>query len=286
MIAAELLDDAHATLGERPVWDPTADALVWVDILGCRVHLSGPDGQRRRSYATPAHVGAALPAEGGGWLLATAVGFALLSADGGCEVVLDVHADDPDIRFNDAACDPAGRAVAGTMRYDERPGDAVLYRLQREPAGAWRAVPLRVDQGLCNGIGWSPDGATLYFVDTLAHRVDALEYDPATGAVGTSRVLAVVNPDDGVPDGLCVDADGGVWVAVHGGGQVRRYTPGGDLDEVVGLPVRAVTCPAFGGPDLRRLYLTTAGSSGEPGSGGLWAADPGVTGLPATPWRA
>ncbi len=286
MTAADLVDDAGATLGEGPVWDPAVDALVWVDVTEGRVHLSEADGRRRRTYQVPTHVGAALPAAGGGWLLATADGFGRLAGDGAVQEVLDVHAGDPGIRFNDAACDPQGRALAGTMRYDEQPGDAVLYRLDPDPSRGWRAVPLRVDQGLCNGIGWSPDGSTLYFVDSLAHRIDACEYDPATGAVGHARVLADVSPDDGLPDGLCVDAEGGIWVAVHGGGQVRRYTPAGDLDGVVEVPVRAVTCPAFGGADLRRLYVTTAAASGEPGSGGLWAADPGVTGLPATPWRS
>ncbi|MDA8061474.1 MAG: SMP-30/gluconolactonase/LRE family protein [Actinomycetota bacterium] len=283
-IEAQLLDDAGATVGEGPVWDQAEGALVWVDILAGKVHLSEADGRRRRSFDVGTHVGDALPAEGGGWLLVTSDGFSQLRADGTLTVLLDVHSADPHLRFNDACCDPAGRAFAGTMRYDEGPGEATLYRLDGEPTG-WRAVALIEGVGLCNGIGWSPEGTTMYFVDTLSRQVDAHPYDPETAQMGPARPLCEIDASDGSPDGLCVDSEGGVWVALYGGGQVRRYLPDGRLDEVVRLPVSKVTCPAFGGEHLNRLYVTSARAEGEPGSGGLWAAAPGVSGLPATPWR-
>jgi len=283
-VAAELLDDAGATIGEGPVWDPAEAALVWVDILSGRVHLSEADGKRRHSFDVGVHVGAALPAEGGGWLLVTSDGFALLGRDGTVTGLLDVHAADPHLRFNDACCDPAGRAFAGTMRYDEQPGEGTLYRLDVGTVQL-AAVPVLEARGLCNGIGWSPDATTMYFVDTLAHRVDAHPYDTGTARMGPARVLCEIDPGDGVPDGLCVDVDGGIWVALYGGGQVRRYLPDGRLDEVVELAVSKVTCPAFGGAGMDRLYVTTARADGEAGSGGLWVAEPGVVGMAATPWR-
>jgi sugar lactone lactonase YvrE len=155
------------------------------------------------------------------------------------------------------------------MRYDQQPGEGTLYRLD-PGTGHPKAVPVLGARGLCNGIGWSPDATTMYFVDTLAHRVDAHRYDTETARMGPARALCEIDPGDGVPDG---------------GGQVRRYLPDGRLDEIVDLAVPEVTCPAFGGAGMDRLYVTTARADGVSGSGGLWVADPGIVGLAATLWR-
>jgi sugar lactone lactonase YvrE len=296
-LAADLIDDAGATIGEGPTWDADNQELVWVDIESGRVRRSDADGTPIETIDVGVHVGAALPAQGGGWLLVTVNGFCFLAPDGSSELLLAVDADRPELRFNDAKCDPRGRAIAGTMRYDAAPGQGTLYRLDPGP----HAEVLLTGQGLCNGIGWSPDATRMYFNDTLSRRVATYDYDLASGSIAGGGVLVEIDPALGMPDGLCVDDAGGVWVAMHGGGAVHRYRPDGTLDAVVGLPVSSVTSVAFGGPRRDRLYVTTSGgpgmngapgtgpaATGPPapaGAGGLWAVDPGITGPPATPWR-
>jgi len=284
--AFELIADVHATLGEGPVWDEAEGAVVWVDILAGLVHLSDPDGRERRRYDVGIHVGAALPAYSGGWLIVTSDGFSLLANDGTVTRLLDVTAARPDLRFNDAACDPAGRAFAGTMRYDEASGDASLYRLDVD-GSHFIATEVLSGLGLANGIGWSPDAAIMYFVDSLEHAIFAYNFDLESAEIGPRRCLIETSSLQGIPDGLCVDAEGGIWVAFYGGGTVRRYLPDGTLDAEITLPVAFPTCPAFGDPDLRTLFVTTARSVTDagPGSGGIWASQPGVTGLPAVAWR-
>jgi sugar lactone lactonase YvrE len=295
-LAAHLVDDAGAIIGEGPTWDADHQELVWVDIESGLVRRSDADGTPIETIDVGVHVGAVLPAQGGGWLLATVDGFSFLRRDGSREPVLDVDADRPELRFNDAKCDPYGRAIAGTMRYDAAPGHGTLYRLDPGP----HAEALLTGQGLCNGIGWSPDATRMYFNDTLSRRVATYDYELASGSIAGGGELVKIHRSLGMPDGLCVDDEGGVWVALHGGRAVHRYQPDGTLDLVVDLPVASVTSVAFGGPRRDRLFVTTAGgpgmnhgadagSSSDPtkpaGAGGLWAVDPGLTGPPATPWR-
>jgi sugar lactone lactonase YvrE len=285
-LSAELADRAGARLGEGPAWDAARGELVWVDILSGLVVRTAEGGSRLGVLEVGVHVGAVLPAQGGGWLLAAVDGFRFLHRDGTCEHVLPVEHDRPDLRFNDGKCDPAGRALAGSMRYDEQPGHATLYRLDNGPV----AVPLLTAQGLCNGLGWSPDGLTFYYNDTLTGAVAVYRYDPASGDLGPGRQLVHVDETLGAPDGLCVDDSGAIWIALWGGGAVHRYRPDGTLDTVIRLPVPHVTSVAFGGAHADRLYITTAGGAGVggpagDGAGALYVAEPGITGPPATPWR-
>lgn len=286
-LTADVLDPATSELGEGPRWDAAAGVLVRVDILGGLVLLADAEGARLATHPIGRHVGAALPAEGGGWLLAAREGFAVLAPDGAVRPLLAVLADRPDLRYNDAACDPAGRAFAGTMAYDRTPGAAVLHRLDPGP----RATAVLDRLTISNGLGWSPDGLTMYAVDSDPGVVRAFDYAPDQGTPSRGRTLLEDLPG-GVPDGLCVDGDGCLWVAVNGGGAVHRYTPAGALDAVVGLPVPQVTSCCFGGPAGDRLFVTTAREGLDPGeaarqplAGALFAVDPGVSGPPATPWR-
>jgi sugar lactone lactonase YvrE len=290
-LEAELVDDAGAVLGEGPAWDDRTRELVWVDILSGMVHVYDDQGRPRNAYDVGAHVGSALPAADGGWLLFTADGFAFLDRDGSVRRLLDVVADRPELRGNDAKCDPWGQALAGTMRYDEAPGSGALYRLEADPAEgrsrrALRARTLLSGVGLSNGLGWSPDGLWLYFVDSLAGALARHRY-AREGGLGPGDEVVAIEAAAGVPDGMCVDAEGCLWVARYGGGAVQRFRPDGRLDTVVRVPVPLTTSAAFGGVDGGRLFVTTAGGSGQPdgtGQGGLWAVDPGIQGPPATPW--
>jgi sugar lactone lactonase YvrE len=158
----------------------------------------------------------------------------------------------PGRRANDAAVAPDGALWAGTMRYDEAPGGGTLSRIA--PDGTVETV--LDDVAVSNGTGWSPDGRLMYYIDSPTRRIDVFDFDGQQ--VGGRRQLAAIEEGDGFPDGLTVDADGCVWVALWDGGAVRRYTPDGKLDRVVELPVPRPTACAFGGADLTDLYITTA----------------------------
>ncbi|MYW65496.1 SMP-30/gluconolactonase/LRE family protein [Streptomyces sp. SID8379] len=239
-----------AELGEGPTWDPAARRLIWVDILGSRVHTYEPGGGRRTVLATEQHVGAAKPRKDGGLVVNLRDGIGGYGPDG---AFAWLHRDPvPGRRGNDAAVAPDGALWAGSMAYDETPGGGNLIRLA--PDGA--AAEVLDDVTISNGTGWSPDGTLMYYVDTATNRIDV--FDVAGQQVTNRRELATVEKGAGHPDGLTVDADGCVWVALWDGAGLRRYTPSGTLDRVVPLPVRRPTACAFGGPGLRDLYVTSA----------------------------
>ncbi|MFE6158464.1 SMP-30/gluconolactonase/LRE family protein [Streptomyces sp. NPDC056486] len=245
---------AQAALGEGPTWDHTARRLIWVDILSSRVHTYDPSTGHRSVMVTEQHVGAAKPRAGGGLVvnLRDGVGLYDSMADGGAfrwlhrEVV-------PGRRGNDAAVAPDGALWAGTMRYDEGAGAGNLIRLTGD--GTATEVLSRIS--VSNGIGWSPDGRLMYYIDTPTRRIDVVEL--RDDQLPRSRhPFVTVEADAGYPDGLTVDADGCVWVALWDGAAVRRYTPSGELDRVIELPVARPTACAFGGAGLRDLYITSA----------------------------
>ncbi|MFI6348855.1 SMP-30/gluconolactonase/LRE family protein [Streptomyces sp. NPDC050560] len=243
-----------ATLGEGPTWDAAAGRLLWVDILGSRVHGYDPATGHRTVLTTEQHVGAAKPRTGGGLVVNLRDGVAAYGPDGsGFRWLL--HEPVPGRRGNDAAVAPDGSLWAGTMHYDEKPGGGSLVRLA--PDGATAVI--RPEVTVSNGVGWSPDGTLVYHADTPTGTVCVADTRPADeGHVSPWRPFATVEPGAGFPDGLTVDAEGAVWVALWDGGAVRRYTPDGRLDRVVELPVSRPTACAFGGAGLRDLYITSA----------------------------
>ncbi|MET9778413.1 SMP-30/gluconolactonase/LRE family protein [Streptomyces sp. NPDC006367] len=243
---------AEAELGEGPTWDADAGRLIWVDILGCRVHTYDPVSGRRTVRTTEQHVGAAKPRAGGGLVLNLRDGIGVTDPDGAFRLLH--HAPVPGRRANDAAVAPDGSLWAGTMRYDEAPGGGTLLRL----TGDGTATTVLDDVAVSNGTGWSPDGRLMYYIDSPTRRIDVLDHDAGSGRVTGRRPFVTVEEDAGLPDGLTVDAEGGVWVALWGGAAVRRYAPDGTLDRVIGLPVPLVTACAFGGAGLTDLYITTA----------------------------
>lgn len=242
---------AEATLGEGPTWDPATGRLLWIDILGSRLHSYDPVTGGRTVQVTDQHVGAAKPRAGGGLVLNLRDGVGLLDPDGAFRWLR--HEPVPGRRANDAAVAPDGSLWAGTMRYDEAPGGGTLSRL----TGDGSAELVLDDVAVSNGTGWSPDGTLMYYIDSPTRRVDVFDCS-ADGRVSGRRPLVSVEDGAGFPDGLTVDADGCVWVALWDGGAVRRYTPEGELDRVIALPTPRVTACAFGGADLTDLYVTTA----------------------------
>ena len=271
-------------LGEGPVWDDRSNELVRVDISGRLVHRWNPATGEATSFATQGDVSAAVLCEDGGLVLAIECELWHVEPSGQMTLLGDVEPQ-PGVRFNDCRADPRGRLWAGTLHRDRDHGKAALYRL--ESNGELTVVlPGRT---ISNGIGWNPGGATMYYIDSTTQRVVEFDYDLDTGELGQERLFAEIDPVDGLPDGLTVDADGCIWVCLFGGGRIRRYRPDGALDQEIVLPLTNPTCPAFGGADLRTLYITTASVrlpeqalSDAPLSGALFACTPGVSGLPET----
>jgi sugar lactone lactonase YvrE len=280
----ELILDAQTELGEGPVWDPAASCLYFVDILRGRVHRYDPASQATRTYEVDRMVGAVAPSESGNLMLASHDGFARLDLSSGrVQLIAEVEADRPDQRMNDGKCDPAGRFWAGTMALDERGGAGALYRLDPD----LRVHTMLRHVSISNGLDWSSDGRTMYFIDSPTQSVDLFDFDLPTGAIANRRSLVRIGPVHGTPDGLTLDAEGCVWVTLWGGGEVRRYKPDGSLAAVVRIPTSYPTSCTFGGPDLRDLYITTATiklsdeeRTNQTGAGGLFRARPGPAGRP------
>ncbi|WP_416905977.1 SMP-30/gluconolactonase/LRE family protein [Micromonospora echinospora] len=281
-LAAEQVTPVVADHGEGPVWCPDDGRLRWVDLLaGDVLALDPATGAVTRRHVAGV-VAAVRPRSGGGLVAAVERGFALLTDD--TVTLLPEVWSDPTVRMNDGACDPWGRFHCGSMAYDAAPGRAALYRL--DPDGTVTTVLTGVT--VSNGLAWTPDGGTAYYVDSASGRVDAFDVDHASGELTGRRPVVAVPPEQGVPDGICVDVAGGIWVALWDGGAVHRYTPDGELSVVVDLPVRRPTACAFGGPDHADLYVTTSRQGSPPGdrspAGALFRARPRVPGFAAHPF--
>jgi len=269
--------DPIAYHAEGPVWSTRWGGLRWVDMLAGDILSLAADGTVNRRHVSS--VAAVLrPRTRGGAVIGVERGFMIENPDGTL-VALEEIWTDQGVRMNEGGCDPDGRFYCGSMAYDHAPGAAALYRL--DPDGSVREVLDTVT--VSNGLEWSPDGSLVYYNDSANHRVDVFDYHPDAGLTGR-RTFVRIPAEDGSPDGLTVDAQGGVWVALYGGGAARRYTAGGGLDEVIEVAARKVTACTFGGPQLDRLYITTSREGLEPGddplAGSLFRADVQVPGLP------
>jgi sugar lactone lactonase YvrE len=277
----DIFVDGHAGVAEGPVWDAAGSRLVWTDIPAEVVHFTDTATGKDSQVATGGRVGAVVLRSTGGYVLAMENEFVVTGPDAGTADTRVSVTQDPRFRFNDGKCDPAGRFLAGLAGTDGRWATAGLYRFDTDLT-AHEVVP---GISCSNGIGWSPDGATMYYVDTPTYRIDRFDYDLATGTPTNRRVFAEINDGYGRPDGLCVDADGCVWVAIWGGYEVRKFSPDGQLMESIPLPVSLVSSVAFGGPDLDLLYITSASEipkhqlPAEPHAGAIFVTKPGVTGL-------
>lgn len=275
---AEPLYAAGGELSEGPVPMSSGD-LIWVDILRGAMH--------RWDRSTGAHVvtllgepvGSVVETLDGTVVAACRSGLRLVGEDSASSpLVAALPADEADIRMNDGKADAAGRFVGGTTTLDPpRPGAASLWSFG---VGGPRKLVSGVT--ISNGLAWSADGSTLYFIDTPTRRVDAFDYDVTTGRVSGRRTVVEIPPEHGHPDGMCIDVDDGLWVAMWGGHAVRRYV-GGVLDDVIDVPTPFVTCPVFAGERFDELVITTAFRGlgrPTPGAGDLYTVRPGISGRP------
>jgi sugar lactone lactonase YvrE len=276
-VRVEQITDPVAYHAEGPVWSERWGGLRWVDMLAGDVLSLSTDGVISRWHV--GQVAAAIrPRRGGGAVIGLERGFALADADGMLTRLGDLWTDET-VRMNEGACDPHGRFYCGSMAYDKRPGAATLYRLDPD-----RSVHVVLEHvTISNGLDWSPDGTLAYYNDTATHSISVFEYDRDSG-LHARRLFASIPSEAGRPDGLTVDAEGFVWVALSGGGAVRRYTPRATLDEVIELPARKVTACTFGGDRLDELFITTSREGlepdADPSGGSLFRALVGVRGLP------
>ena len=274
---AEQVTGSMAYHGEGPVWSERWGGLCWVDMLAGDVLSLAADGAIDRHHV--GSVAAAVrPRRQGGAVIGVERGFALEDADETLTHLGELWTDDG-VRMNEGGCDPDGRFYCGSMAYDQRPGAGALYRL--DPDLSVHVVLQYVT--VSNGLEWSPDGFCAYYNDTATYRTDVFDYDSDSGLTGR-RPFVDLSEEEKRPDGLTVDEQGGVWVALANGGAVRRYAPDGALDEVVEVSAKKVTACTFGGPRLDQLYITTSREGLEPGddplAGSLFRAAVGVSGVP------
>jgi len=274
---AELFVDAGAELAEGPVWH--GGALWWVDIPAGTLNRCDADGTRHETKTVAELLGAAVPTRGGRWLLADQDGLALLDwASGAAERVSDVIADAPGLRFNDGKTDSAGVFWGGTLSLEGTPEAGAFYRF----AGAGPIDEKFGGVTCSNGLDFSSDGKTLYYVDTGTKKLDCFDLDLAAGTLVNRRTLVALPEGHGNPDGLTLDAEGNVWLALWGGHAVRCYDgqTGRELAKIEVLAEKASSC-CFGGDDLKTLYITTA-AFGDPAGGKIYACRPGVAGRPVS----
>jgi len=285
MSTVDIFDERICRLGEGPTYDAARNRVVWVDILNSRVLWRSLADGSSGECATPSHVSAAVPRTDGRFSVPLVDEIATLDLDT-CEITPDmawhdkhVNAGVP-IRGNDAKADPLGRLLVGAMPYD--PGThrelTALYLRGGE------SMSVLIDGvTLSNGLGWSPDNTTMYYVDTMTKRIDAFDFS-ATGELSNRRAFTEVPQSQGSPDGLCVDAEGAVWLALWGGSGVQRILPDGTWAERIDVPALHTTSCAFVGPDLDLLVITSATDELEPhqleGAGITYCTRPGVRGLP------
>nr|WP_052477803.1 SMP-30/gluconolactonase/LRE family protein [Kibdelosporangium sp. MJ126-NF4]CEL14112.1 Gluconolactonase [Kibdelosporangium sp. MJ126-NF4]CTQ88479.1 Gluconolactonase (EC 3.1.1.17) [Kibdelosporangium sp. MJ126-NF4] len=276
------MDTILTELGEGPYWDTETAQVIWVDLLAGNVNFLDPDTGVCEVRSVDEPVGAIVRA-GRNWLLTVETGFQLRGPEWDLLWSKEIFAKPTPVRMNDAACDPRGRLFAGSLSCHDEPGQGCLFRL--DPDGSCRVVVEGL--GISNGIAWSPDQRTFYHVDSLARTVYARPYTVETGDVGPATVFYRHEADQALPDGIAVDVAGGMWIALWDGARVIRVDRDGAITDVVTLPALRVTSVAFGGPDLRTLFATSARVGLDdatlqqyPGSGQLHTFTTPISGLP------
>lgn len=285
-VQVELLVDFRARVGEGPLWDERAQVLYWVDILGNQVCVFDPVTGANTAMDVGQPVGTVVVRDRGGLMLALQHGLAAFDPrTRQLAVINDPEAHLPENRFNDGKCDPAGRFWAGTMAFAATRGAGSLYCMDTDLSV--RRVLTQIS--ISNGIVWSLDHCTMYFIDSLKMDVRAFDYEQGTGQIASERVVCRFPEEAGLPDGMAIDEEGMLWVAHYNGSQVCRWNPAnGQLLASIPLPVSRVTACAFGGPNLDQLFITSASQGMGPGdwqkephAGGLFVCQPGVRGVPS-----
>lgn len=286
MVEVEHVVRVENEIGESPRWDIEEQALYWLDIWSHpTVYRLVPATGAFQQWTPGIPVTGQARRQGGGFIFATRTGIYLWDEQtGAAHFIADPEANNRPVRFNDGSADRQGRFWAGTTQADDQSQPmGSLYRVDTD-----RSVHTMAGGLACsNGLGWSPDNRTMYVTAQFAYELLAFDFDPATGQIAHRRVFASVPKEDGLPDGVTVDAEGCVWSAHWGGWRLTRYDPDGRIERVVRIPVPNPTSCCFGGPDLKDLYVTTAWGwltaeqrAAAPGCGDLWVVHTDIQGLP------
>lgn len=278
-----------AQLGEAPVWHAGQQKLYWVDILRPAVYRFDPATGVNEVCVLEKLVSSVLPTDGADLVVATQDGIELLDfATADLRPFCHPEAGRLENRLNDAKVGPGGAIWVGSMRMDAAKPTGGLYRVDQRGGVSQKESGLTVS----NGLAWSPDHGTFYFVDTVPGLIYAYDCVPGAGTLSNRRVFARIAPEDGRPDGITVDCDGGLWCALWDGWSIRRYTPDGSLDFVIDMPVPRPTSLCFGGAGNDTLFITSARTrlpattlSEAPLSGGIFTARPGFSGLPSNAFK-
>ncbi len=282
-ISCDCVHAGAAVLGEGPVWEAKHQRLWWVDIERKEIHRFDPSDRSDETWTFPDRVGFVIPTTRGDFIVGMQRGLVRFSEEDGASLPFAApESHRPGNRFNDAKCDDAGRLWAGTMAVSETPEQGSLYRIETD----LRITRVVEGVSISNGLAWSTDRRTLYYVDSPIRTVDAFDFDPATGEVANRR--PVITIPDGFPDGMCIDTKGHLWIAVWGGWKVDCRDPvSGQCLARIDVPVADVTSCCFGGPHWDELYITTSsrdldavGRQEQPLAGAVFVAKPGVTGPP------
>ncbi len=288
MTRAEPILDARAALAEGPWWDDRARLLYWVDIEGRSVHAFDPESGGDRRIEVEGKPGTVVGRRSGGLVVALSGGIAFADIDEGASPPFaDPEPGKACNRLNDGKCDPSGRLWVGSMADSALGREGALYRVGAD-LGISRMLS---GVGISNGLGWSPDGSTMYYIDTPTRKVDAFDFDTEGGTIARRRTVVSVPPDMGFPDGMAVDEEGMLWIALWMGWGLGRWDPSdGRLLERIEVPAARTTSCCFGGPKLDTLFITTAaaggeGPEGQTRAGGIFACRPGsARGLPSIPF--
>lgn len=279
-----------ALLGEGAIWNTGRDVLYWVDIEGRQFHIYNPKTQINKSYQSPSMVGTVVPTTRGNVLLALQDGIYKMNPDKGKFTLFsDVESKNTANRFNDGKCDPAGRLWVGSMHLEQKDYEANLYKIDENG----KATLMKDSITISNGIVWTKDEKTMYYIDTPTGEIKAFDYDRKTGSIKNERVAVVVPESLGYPDGMAIDENDHLWVGLWNGNAVAHFDPiAGELVSKIEVPAHNVTSCAFGGENLDILYITTSSLDMTPEekekyplAGSLFKAVPGVKGVRSKPFN-
>lgn len=282
----KLVIDSKSDLGEGAIWNYKTGELMWINITGKILNIYNPAFENNRELFTGQMIGTVVPTESGDVLVALQNGiYQLDTRTGTKKLLINPEENLPDNRFNDGKCDPAGRFWAGTMSTVDEKEAGALYRLDADTS----IHKMIENVSISNGIVWSLDFKKMYYIDTATQKIMAYDYNNETGDISNPKIAVEVPEEMGSPDGMTIDAEGNVWVALWGGSAVACWNPeSGKLKQTIEVPAKNVTSCAFGGSDLETLYITTARTSTSdeelakfPNAGGLFKTNPGVKGVKA-----
>jgi sugar lactone lactonase YvrE len=284
-LKVEIAVEIGAQLGEGAYWDPAKKVLYWVDIESKRLYIFEPRTRENRSFEIGEKIGTVVPKKSGGLVLALENSLAeFFPETGALKTLMPLEADIPENRSNDGKCDPAGRFWVGSMAPEEKPGGANLYRIEKD----YSVSRVLSEVTISNGLVWSHDKRRMYYIDTPTRRVSVFDYRLETGEISHRRLCIELPPGRGLPDGMTIDEEGMLWIAMFGGWGVSRWNPeNGKMLDYFEMPAKNITSCSFGGEHLDELYVTSARTlntenelADQPEAGNLFRLEPGVRGVP------